>query len=595
MNDFTELSLIEQPAIELYANLGWDTRDCYSETFGPNGTLGRETRHDVVLIPRLRAALQQLNPGLPAASIEEVVEAIARDRSAMHPVHANQDVWTLLRDGVKVTVRGDRGDEQTATARVIDWNDPANNDYFLASQFWITGEVYSRRPDLVGFVNGLPLVLVELKALTKPLRDAYDDNLRDYRETIPQLFWFNAFIMLSNGEHSLIGTITSQWEHFAEWRRISDEDEPPAVSLETMIRGVCDPPRLLDLVENFTVFTTVSGKPVKIVAKNHQYLGVNRAVAATSRLEEAMGKLGVFWHTQGAGKSFSMLFFSQKVLRKKAGNWTFVVITDRIELDDQIYGTFLDAGAVSADDNVHAESGAHLRKLLAEDHRVVFSLIHKFRSEPGKPYPVLSERSDIIVMTDEAHRTQYAELAMNMRKALPNASFIAFTGTPLMGSDEKTREVFGDYISVYNFQRSIEEKATVPLYYENRVPEMQLVNEQFNDDLERLLDEAMLDDAQEARLEKEFAREYHLITNDSRLDRIAADIVDHYLARYRASGKLVGRRWWCRSIRRRQCGCTTRYRSTGNGGSSLESLPSPPASAPRALSDTERESLPTAD
>jgi type I restriction enzyme R subunit len=541
MSDFTELKLIEQPAIDLFAELGYEACDCYHERFGPNGKLGRETKHDVVLIPRLRASLNRLNPGLPPDSIDEAVETIARDRSAMHPVHANQDVWELLREGVKVSVKDERGDERTETARVIDWNEPANNDFLLASQFWIAGEVYTRRPDLIGFVNGLPLVLVELKSLTKPLRDAFDDNLRDYKESIPQLFWFNALVILSNGEHSRIGTITSEWEHFAEWRRVCDEAEPPAVSLETMIRGVCEPERLLDLVENFTLFTSMNGRPVKIVSKNHQYLGVNRAVAAMDRLGDAQGKLGVFWHTQGAGKSFSMLFLSQKVLRKKPGNWTFVVITDRIEFDDQIYGTFLDAGAVRAEDEVHAKSGDHLKQLLTEDHRVVFTLIHKFKNEPGKPYPVLSQRSDIIVMTDEAHRTQYAALAMNMRRALPNASFIAFTGTPLIGVEERTREVFGDYISVYDFQRSIEEGATVPLYYENRVPEMQLINDSFNEELEALLEEAMLDDAQEKRLEREFAREYYLITDDDRLDRIAADIVDHFMGRYQAAGEMAGK------------------------------------------------------
>ncbi|CAN5873467.1 type I restriction endonuclease subunit R [soil metagenome] len=541
MSDYTELKLIELPAIDLLANLGYETLDCYHERFGPNGTLGRETKHDVVLIPRLRAALTRLNPELPAAAIDEAIETIARDRSAMHPVHANQHVWSLLRDGVKVTVKDDRGDEQTETARVIDWNDPASNDFFLASQFWITGEVYTRRPDLVGFVNGLPLVLVELKSLTRPLRDAFDDNLRDYKETTPQLFWFNAVVIISNGEHSRIGTITSEWEHFAEWKRVSDEAEPPGVSLETMIIGVCEPSRLLDLVENFTLFTNINGKPVKIVAKNHQYLGVNKAVAAMEQLGDRKGKLGFFWHTQGAGKSFSMLFFSQKVLRKKPGNWTFVVITDRVELDDQIYGSFLDAEAVRAEDDVHAGSGQHLKQLLTQDHRVVFTLIHKFRNEPGHPYPVLSNRSDIIVMTDEAHRTQYNDLAMNMRRALPNASFIAFTGTPLIAGEERTREVFGDYVSVYNFRQSIDDGATVPLYYENRVPEMQLINENFNEELEAVLDEAMLDDAQEKRLEREFSREYYLITDDDRLDRIAADIVDHFMGRYQAAGEAAGK------------------------------------------------------
>jgi type I restriction enzyme, R subunit len=536
MSEYSEDMLIEQPAIELFTELGYETLSCFKETFGKAGTLGRESKHDVVLLPRLRAALARLNPGLPSDAIEGAIEEIARDRSAMHRVHANREVWQLLRDGVKVPVRDERGEERVETVQVIDWEDPAANDFFLASQFWITGEVYRRRPDLILFVNGLPLVLIELKAITKPLRDAFDHNLRDYKTSIPQLFWFNAFIILSNGTDSRIGTITSEWEHFAEWKRVADEDEPPAVSLETMIRGTCQPERLLDLVENFLLFTDVNGQPVKVVAKNHQYLGVNRAFATMDRLGEERGKLGVFWHTQGSGKSFSMLFLSQKVLRKRPGNWTFVVVTDRQELDDQIHATFLDAGAIGKEENVHAESGAHLKQLLREDHRVVFTLIQKFRNEPGHPYPQLSERSDIIVMTDEAHRSQYNTLAMNMRRALPNASFIAFTGTPLIAGEERTRDVFGDYVSIYDFRQSIEDGATVPLFYENRVPEMQLVNDTFNEELEALVDDAMLDPAQERRLEREFAREYYLITDNDRLDRIAADIVDHYLGRFRATG-----------------------------------------------------------
>ncbi len=236
-----------------------------------------------------------------------------------------------------------------------------------------------------------------------------------------------------------------------------------------------------------------------------------------------------------------MIFFSRKVLRKRPGSPTFVIVTDRKELDSQIYRNFLDSGTVTEQDEAYAESGEHLKQLLTEDHRYVFTLIQKFRTDKSKLYPRLSDRSDIIVMTDEAHRSQYDDLATNMRTALPNAAFIAFTGTPLIAGEERTREVFGDYVSVYNFRDSIEDGATVPLYYENRVPEMQLVNDTFNAELEAIIDNAMLDDAQEKRLEREFAREYHLITDDDRLERIAADIVDHYLGRYRANGNLTGK------------------------------------------------------
>ena len=306
--------------------------------------------------------------------------------------------------------------------------------------------------------------------------------------------------------------------------------EPGVVSLETMLLGTCEKGRLLDLVENFTLFSDEPGGTIKILAKNHQFLGVNNALRAVQNMEENEGRLGVFWHTQGSGKSYSMVFFSQKILRKVPGNWTFLVVTDRVELDDQIHGTFQRTGAVTKE-NVQAASGEDLRGLLTQDNRYVFSLIQKFRTERGETYPTLSERGDIIVMTDEAHRSQYDIFARNMRHALPNAAFIGFTGTPLMAGEERTREVFGDYVSVYNFRDAIEDNATVPLYYENRIPELQLVNEDFNRDMEALLEDAMLDEAQEGKLEREFAREYHLITRDDRLEKVAQDLVEHYMGR----------------------------------------------------------------
>ncbi|MDZ4132149.1 MAG: HsdR family type I site-specific deoxyribonuclease, partial [Dethiobacteria bacterium] len=320
------------------------------------------------------------------------------------------------------------------------------------------------------------------------------------------------------------------WEHFSDWKRVGSEKEEGRVSLETMLRGTCEPFRLLDLVENFTLFMTVQGGQVKLVAKNHQYLGVNNAIDALNDIKNRQGRLGVFWHTQGSGKSVSMIFFSQKVLRKVPGNWSFVIVTDRRELDDQIYKNFSSSGAVTRG-KAQAESSRHLRQLLSEDHRYIFTLIHKFRAEPGENHPVLSEREDIIVITDEAHRSQYDTLALNMRTALPNASFLAFTGTPLIIGEEKTRHVFGDYISVYDFRQSVEDKATVPLYYENRIPELQLTNQHLNEDMERLLEDAALDEEQEKKLEREFSREYHLITREDRLDAVAEDIVEHFTTR----------------------------------------------------------------
>ena len=534
MNEYTEDALIEKPAIELFEKLDWKTRNCYYETFGPGGSLGRETPNEVVLVQRLRPALEKLNPGIVKEAINTAVEEITRDRSTLSPANANREVYRLLKDGVKVSVRtgGDDGEESTEVVRVIDWENPANNDFFLASQFWISGEMYKRRADLVGFVNGLPLLFVELKASHKRLEHAYDRNLQDYRDTIPHVFWYNAFIILSNGSTSRVGTITAAWEHFAEWKKINDEGEEGVVSLETMIRGTCEKHKMVDLVENFVLFDEGRGEPIKMLAKNHQYLGVNRAIEAVNEIRRNKGRLGVFWHTQGSGKSYSMVFFSQKIHRKLPGNWTFLVVTDRQELDSQIYKNFAGVGVVTEpEERARAQSGEHLKQLLREDHRFLFTLIQKFRTENGETYPKLSDRSDIIVITDEAHRSQYDLFALNMRNALPNAAFIGFTGTPLMAGEEKTRQVFGDYVSIYNFRQSVEDQNTVPLYYENRIPEVQLTNENLNEDMERLLEDAELDEEQERKLEREFGREYHLVTRDERLEKIAQDVVTHFTSR----------------------------------------------------------------
>ena len=530
MNDYTEDALVEQPAIALFAELGWETANCFYERFGSDGTLGRETPTEVVLVSRLRPALEALNLDLPKLAIDLAIEELVKDRSLVAPAQANQEVYRLLKDGVRVTVSSEDEGDTVEVVRVVDWNVPENNDFFLASQFWITGEMYRRRADLVGFVNGLPLVFVELKASHQRLENAFRNNLRDYKNTIPQVFWYNALIVLSNGSESKIGSVTASYEHFAEWKKIDSEGEGGRVSLETMIRGTCEKGRLLDIVENFTLFSEETAGLVKLIAKNHQYLGVNNVLEALRDRRENDGRLGVFWHTQGSGKSYSMVFFSQKVLRKLTGDYTFLIVTDRQELDDQIYKTFAASGAVT-EGQVQAESGEHLKRLLRENHRNVFTLIQKFRTEGAERYPKLSDRSNVIVMTDEAHRTQYDVFALNMRNALPNASFIGFTGTPLMAGEEKTREVFGDYVSIYDFRQSVEDRATVPLYYENRIPELQLTNDALNDDLNRVIDEAILDERQEQKLQRMFNREYQLITREERLEKVAEDVVSHYLGR----------------------------------------------------------------
>ena len=443
---------------------------------------------------------------------------------------ANREVYLLLKDGIKVSVPDrERGGQKTERVRVIDWEQPANNDFLLVSQFSVTGALYTCRPDLVGFVNGLPLVVIELKKPGVPARAAFDENLTHYKAEIPQLFWFNALLIASNGTDSRVGSLTADWERFFEWKRIERENELRRVSLEVMLRGTCDRSRLLDLVENFTLFSEHKAGLVKIIGQNHQFLGVNNAIASMLAARKlGHGRGGVFWQTQGSGKSFSMVFFAQKVLRKVAGNWTFVVVTDRVELDDQIAKTFKATGAVSEaeGDQCHAASGAHLRELLRGNHRYVFTLIHKFQTPE-----LLCDRPDVIVLTDEAHRSQYDTLALNMRAALPKALFLAFTGTPLIAGEERTKDVFGDYVSIYDFQQSVEDGATVPLFYENRTPELQLVNPDLNEDIYNLIEAAELDPEQEAKLERELSRQYHILTRDDRLETVAQDIVRHFLGR----------------------------------------------------------------
>ena len=524
MNEYTEDFLVEQPAMQLLKSMGWDIKNCYDESFSKNGTLERETASDVVLVRYLREAIKKLNPDANVDAVEMAVEEITKDRSSANLLAANKEIYKLLKDGVSVTYRDDYDEDVDGTIQVIDWKNPENNSFLMVNQFWVTGQVYKRRADIVGFINGIPLIFMELKASHKHIEDAYNQNLRDYKDTIPQLFWYNGFIILSNGSQSKIGSITSTMEFFNEWKRVDSEKEPVKVSLEAMIRGTCDKEKVLDILENFVLYKDDS---VKIIPKNHQYLGVNQAIEAVRDIDNRDGKLGVFWHTQGSGKSFSMVFFTQKIMRKIPGNWTFVVVTDRTDLDDQIYRTFSSVNAIN--ENCQADSCEGLRQLLKEDHRMVFTLIQKFQWEDVSEPVTL--RDDVIVITDEAHRSQYDTLAQNMRKALPNASFIGFTGTPLVEGDTVTRDVFGDYISVYDFSAAIEDGATVPLYYENRIPELQLINEDLNDDLNQVIEDAMLDEAQETKLEREFLREYQLITREERLDKIAEDIVEHYMNR----------------------------------------------------------------
>lgn len=530
MNDYTEDRLAQETlASYLQDELDWDNVFAFnSETFGPEGTLGRKSDRDVVLTRHLGEALVRLNPGLPDEAYQSALRQVTDTLAFQSVVQTNREKYELIRDGVLASYKTN-GEIKKSRLKVFDYTDSDNNNFLCVREMWVSGpNGHRRRPDIIGFVNGLPLMFVELKRPDKSLRRAYDDNFRDYMDTIPQLFHFNAFVVLGNGMEAKMGSISAKYEHFSDWKRLAEGDKG-VVQMETLIKGICTRANFLDIFENFILFDESTGKLVKIVARNHQYLGVNRALQSVIERKQRDGKLGVFWHTQGSGKSYSMALFAQKVRRKLGGDFTFLVLTDRTDLDNQIYKTFAGVGLVNNDkDPCRADNGAELKKLLGEQKAFVFSLVQKFNQEieEGQEY---SARDNIIVMTDEAHRTQYGTLAMNMRDALPNASYIGFTGTPLFTSDEITQRVFGGYVSTYDFQRAIEDNATLPLYYDARGDKLGLSEEGLNEKLAAAIEEAEIEDADvAAKLENELKREYHVITAKKRLRHIADDFATHY-------------------------------------------------------------------
>lgn len=534
---------IEQALLQrLQHECGFDVLNCYTaKPDDLNDGSGRSDKREVILADRLRAALERLNPQVPEEVLDQALAELLLPRTAMTLVAANRQMDALLRDGVPVTYEPETGPQagQTVTERlrVIDFDAPnpqaGRNHYLAVTQLWVRGEHGYRRPDMLLYVNGLPLVFIELKNSNVKLRAAFEDNLTTYKSEIPQLFTTNALCVLSNGIETKLGSITAQWEHFFTWLRVDDEKETldrkaiaaQGLSVERVVAGLLTPERLLDYMENFCVFYR---ETQKIIAQNHQFLGVNNAFAQFQRRHELKGKLGVFWHTQGSGKSFSMVFYTRKIFRKLTGNFTFVVVTDRDDLDGQIYRNFLHTGVVAPKDEVRPRDSAKLREMLGKNKRVVFTLIQKFRYDKGKDYPLLSNRDDIVVIVDEAHRTQYASLAENMRAGLPRANFLAFTGTPLLGKERKTNAWFGDYVSEYNFQQSVEDGATVPLFYEKRVPEVLIQNEDLSEEFAEILEDENLDEQAQEKLEKRFAQEMEVVKREDRLDKIAHDIVYHF-------------------------------------------------------------------
>ena len=519
--DYSENILVQESVGNLlHDKLGWDVKFAYnSEILGENGTFGRKSYKEILLTRYLKEALKKFNPWINEAQIIEALRNLESRLSTASLLQVNEEKYYLIRDGIPVTIK---------KPNVIDFLSPENNYFLAIKELKIHGELHRRRTDIVGFVNGIPLLFVELKNSSVDVRNAYEDNYTDYQDTVPNLFYYNAFLMLSNGIEAKVGTLGSKFEFFHEWKRL-DENDQGSVTLETMLLGICKKENFLDLFENFILYDHSNGHTAKILARNHQYLGVNEAMKAYAARKLNDGKLGVFWHTQGSGKSYSMLFFAKKVRRKMRGTPTFVILTDRDELNTQISDTFENCGLLGKDIKASqyiATSGSDLVQKLKGNPSFIFTLIQKFNKPNEEPiYP----DHDIIIISDEAHRSQYGIFADNMMKLLPTAARIGFTGTPLLSSDNITARTFGGYVSVYDFKRAVEDGATVPLYYENRGEKIvDLQNPEITDQILDAIENADLDVNEQDKLEAEFAKEIHLLTAEPRLKSIARDFVRHY-------------------------------------------------------------------
>lgn len=496
-----------------------------------NDGTGRSAKTECILPCVLEDSLRRINPNIPADKLTSVIKDLTADFSDSDLVSKNYELYSKIRNYVKIPVLKN-GKEDFAFVKLIDFDNPKNNTFTAVSQMWIKGRYNWRRPDIIVFVNGLPLVFIELKNGIVKVEEAYRKNLKSYIKDIPNLFAFNQICVLSNGFETRLGAFNATFDYFFEWLKQKEGERidrkaisENGVSAECFVDGLMHKETLIDYIENFILF---ENKSIKIIAKNHQFLGVNNLMESVKNRKELKGKLGVFWHTQGSGKSYSMVMFARKVRRKVEGNFTFLVITDREDLDNQIYKNFMRTEVIGNKEECQPKNGTQLREFLQTNKSFVFTLIHKFRYDKTKKYPVLTERDDIIVMVDEAHRTQYKDLAENMRTALPNANFIAFTGTPLLGSKRLTNQWFGDYVSEYNFAQSVEDGSTVPLFYSRRVPEVGLQNDFLDDDVVDIIEDENLNEAETRLLENSSSRILEVIKREDRLDKIARDIAHHF-------------------------------------------------------------------
>ncbi len=532
------------------ATLAWLTEIGWQLAYGPDvepEKLGaeRDDFSEVVLTRRLTAALERINPELPSSSLDQVVRTVLR---VEHPslVENNRRFHRLLVNGVDVEVKQPDGSTRTDKVWLADFAHPSLNDFLAVNQFTVVEAGHKRRPDVVLFVNGLPLGVVELKNPSEENATAETafHQLQTYKQDIPSLFHTNELLVVSDGLETRAGTLTAAWERFAPWRTIDGVGvEPPTTpGLETLVRGMLEPSRLLDLIRHFVVFEDDGATVSKKMAAYHQYWAVNKAVAETLRAVDQAGdrRIGVVWHTQGSGKSLSMAFYAGKIiLQPELRNPTIVVITDRNDLDEQLYGTFCGSAELLRQTPVQAASREDLRdKLRVAAGGVVFTTIQKFLPDKGESQPQLSARRNIVVIADEAHRSQYDFIrgfARNMRDALPNASFIGFTGTPIELADRNTRTVFGNYIDTYDIERAVQDGATVPIYYEARLQKIELDESErphIDPDFEEVTEAEEVD--RREKLKSKWARLEALVGAEKRVKLIAADLVAHFEERLEA-------------------------------------------------------------
>lgn len=546
-------SHLEEATLEWFEELGYEI--VFAPDIAPDGEYSeREDYSDVILAERLKEALRTINPKLPSAAIEDAYRQILIPQSPSLIMN-NKAFQKMITDGIDVSVKQSNGSYRTEKAYVFDFEKPLKNDFMVANQFTITEYGVEKRPDVIIFVNGIPLVVIELKSASDEnvdITDAYN-QLQTYKMTIPSLFAYNSFMVTSDGINARAGTLTSDEDRFMPWRTIDGEGVAPLSipQLEVLIKGMFQQDRFLDIIKQFVLFQSDGKDTFKILAGYHQYHAVNKAVDSTERatMEKGDRRIGVIWHTQGSGKSLSMAFYAGKlVINEELENPTIVVITDRNDLDDQLFGTFLKCKDILRSTPVQATDRGHLRELLNNrtSGGIIFTTIHKFApEEKGDSAPVLTDRRNVIVMADEAHRSQYGfgadvvkgeteasvkyGYAKYMRDSFPNASYIGFTGTPLEQTDKNTRAVFGDCIDVYDMTRAVEDGTTVKIFYESRIAKLELPEElkpQIDSEYDEITE--YQEYSQKEKLKSKWARLEAIVGAGARVKQIAKDIVEHF-------------------------------------------------------------------